>query len=420
LVLHNPLSASTEAYFDDDKLSKIITNLLSNALKFTPKGGEVRVNVAPLDPHEPVLKFHIQDTGIGIAPEQLTSIFDRFYQIDSSVRRSYDGSGIGLALVKELVEVLGGEIRAESQVNQGTTFYLQVPVGGQSWAGVSIEAALPLVAERDWPIREQTPPPLPEATPAGGAPPSKPLLLIVEDNPDLRSYIANLFANEHQVVEAANGQDGLQKALESPPDLLITDWMMPVMDGLTMCQRLKADVRSSHVPVIMLTAKSAVESRLEGFEGGADDYVVKPFHAHELRLKVRNWLQRQAQLRQHYHQLLSEPHETPPVPPVEAAFMERIFQTIDQHLNDAAFGVEHLAEQLQINRRTLQRKVQTLTALSPNELIRNHRLRRALPLLKQGQPIADVAFKVGFENPSYFSKCFREAFGKLPSELIEN
>lgn len=440
LRLISQLPPDTEAYYDADKLSKIITNLLSNALKFTPKGGEIEVKspvaMVALPPNGGTMEIPplgvgglfliISDTGIGIPPAQLASIFDRFYQVDTSVRRSFEGSGIGLSLVKELVEVLKGEIRVESEANKGTTFYLSFPVDAETW-GIIPAATTPITL--DYSKGETLTPFLPEKIREEFVPPSGdreltgtqnvPILLVVEDNTDLRTYIASLFAEHYQVVTAIDGQNGLNQAFEHLPDVVITDWMMPEMDGVTMCQRLKSDTRTSHVPVLMLTAKSAIESRLEGFEGGADDYIVKPFHAIELQLKVRNWLQRQERLRQRYNQQLAQPQEVPPLPEAEGNFMERIFGIIDQHLSDNSFGVETLAEVMQLNRRTLQRKINSLTDLSPNELIRNHRLRRSLSLLKRGESIADAAFQVGFENPSYFSKCFKEVFGQRPSEIGE-
>lgn len=430
LQLISQLHPEPEAYYDADKLSKIITNLLSNALKFTPKGGKVsfecRVQNAECQITDSLDTLHsaldtlaikISDTGIGIPPEQLASIFDRFYQVDSSVRRSFEGSGIGLSLVKELVDVLKGEIRVESEANKGTTFYLSFPVDAETW-GMSEPSTLNQQPESKEAFGFEPTIPLEMHPFVKNQNEKAPLLLIVEDNPDLRAYIAGLFGDIYQVITANDGQDGLAKAFEYLPDVVITDWMMPEMDGVAMCHCLKIDARTSHIPLLMLTAKSAIESRLEGFEGGADDYVVKPFHATELQLKVRNWLQRQERLRQHYNQQLAQLQETPPLPETEADFMERIFGIIDHHLTDSSFGVETLAEAMQLNRRTLQRKINTLTDLSPNELIRNHRLRRSLPLLKQGESIADVAFQVGFENPSYFSKCFKEAFGKKPSEVV--
>lgn len=402
-------SEETVGFIDTDKLSKILTNLLSNALKFTPKGGTVRYEWRIENQH---VHLHISDSGIGIPAEQLPSIFDRFYQVDNSARRAFEGSGIGLSLVKELVGVLKGEILLESVLNQGTTFHLRFPIDAQTWgiaehteetaAAIPQDSMLVLEANATEIINEATQPSV---------------ILIVEDNPDLRTYVASLFGHNYQIMLAIDGQEGLQQALEHIPDLIISDWMMPNMDGVTLCQHLKQDPRTSHVPVLLLTAKAAVESRLTGFEGGADDYIIKPFHATELQLKVRNWLIRQEKLRKHYTEQLQQPLETPPAPQSEGAFMERLFGVIDQHLADTSFGVDNLAEALQLNRRTLQRKVNSLTNLSPNELIRNHRLRRALPLLKQGESIADTAFKVGFETPSYFTKCFKETFGIKPSDV---
>lgn len=434
LQLVSQLPSDTEAYYDADKLSKIITNLLSNAFKFTPKGGEINVEYSMMNdelrgnstaaaaayrssPQRRPLIIQISDSGIGIPPTQLSSIFDRFYQVDSSVRRSFEGSGIGLSLVKELVEVLKGEIRVESEVNKGTTFYLSFPVDAETW-GMNEFSVLSEQAESKETFGFVPAVPIEMEPLLENQNEKVPLLLIVEDNADLRAYIGSLFNDSYQVLTATDGQDGLSKAFEYLPDVVITDWMMPEMDGVMMCQHLKNDTRTSHVPVLMLTAKSAIESRLEGFEGGADDYIVKPFHATELQLKVRNWLQRQERLRQLYKQQLAQAQETPPLPEAEGDFMERIFGVIDQHLADSSFGVDTLSDALQLNRRTLQRKINTLTALSPNELIRNHRLRRALPLLKRGESIADTAFQVGFENPSYFSKCFKEVFGKKPSDMV--
>jgi signal transduction histidine kinase/DNA-binding response OmpR family regulator/tetratricopeptide (TPR) repeat protein len=434
----NRWPVDVEACYDADKLSKIITNLLSNSLKFTPKGGKVAFECRirsdewkgikkeksekdSFDICRLQLDIQITDTGIGIPIAQLPFIFERFYQVDSSVKRSFEGSGIGLSLVKELVEVLKGEIRVESEVGKGTTFYLRFPVDAQSWEIFPSEDRVFNVVE-DKSVNEF--PPLllanSESTAIRSASnDSAPILLVVEDNSDLRTYIADLFSDTYRIITATDGQSGLNQAFDSVPDVVITDWMMPQMDGITLCRHLKNDARTNHVPVLMLTAKSAIESRLEGFEGGADDYIVKPFHATELQLKVRNWLQRQDNLRQLYTQRLAQPQEVPPLPETEKDFMERIFNLIDEHLADVNFGVEALSERLQLNRRTLQRKIGSLTNLSPNELIRNHRLRRALPLLKQGGTIADVAFRVGFENPSYFSKCFKEVFGRRPSDIVE-
>lgn len=424
LQFRNQLSSQTEAYYDADKLSKITTNLLSNALKFTPKGGKVVVEcqlgeaiseTPKQEQSRPQLLMQITDTGVGIPAHELTTIFDRFYQVDNSVQRSFEGSGIGLSLVKELVEVLKGEILVESEIGVGTIFRLCLPVDAHTWDGefATTQSTISTAFDETKPV-EQTSTLIPQPL---IKPDNAPVLLIVEDNPDLGLYIGSLFGDSYQVIRATDGKEGLKQAYEAIPDVVITDWMMPNMDGLTMCHHLKNDRRTSHVPVLMLTAKSAIESRLEGFEGGADDYIVKPFHATELQLKVRNWIQRQERLRLRYQQQLAVPQETTPLPETESEFMEQVFAVIDTHLADVSFKVDTLADSLKLNNRTLRRKINSLTNLSPNEIIRNHRLRRAIPLLKKGENIAEVAFKVGFETPSYFSKCFKEGFGYLPSEV---
>ncbi len=400
----------TDWYFDADKLSKILTNLMGNAMKFTQAGGRVQLSAVitpPVVPSAPaVLQLQVTDSGIGIPAAQLPHIFDRFYQVDDTQTRSAGGSGIGLALVSELVDVLNGTISVTSDIGSGTQFLVRIPVS-------------PIL------VRQEVPDVVPVTgagvlsahTVSGSDPTERGILLVVEDHDDLRQYVCELFAGTYEVLSAVNGRDGLAQAQTIIPDMIITDWMMPDMDGLSLCRQLKADTRTSHIPLLMLTAKTATENRLVSLSNGADDHLTKPFNEQELLLKVRNWLNRQQRLRERYQQQLEQPTETPPLPEQGSAFIERVFSLIDANLADAAFGVEELARHLDLNRRTLHRRLISQTGLPPTEVIRNHRLRRSLPYLKQGQPIADVAFLVGFENPSYFTKCFRETFGHTPTEL---
>lgn len=415
------LSTHTELMFDGDKLSKILTNLLGNALKFTPEGGRVSVQTTIIDSNQDInssqsghLKIQIADTGSGIPVDKLPHIFDRFYQADDASSRLFEGSGIGLSLVKELVDVLKGTIQVESVSGKGTRFNLTLPV----------EKATKELLEADTLPYEHLPnslafqptlsQPTNERIVIDG---TKPIVLVVEDNDELCAYIATLFADQYNVATATDGQEGLKVALDLIPDLVITDWMMPRMDGVTLCRELKADLRTSHIPVLMLTAKAALDSRLGSFESGADSHITKPFHARELTLKVQNWLTRQQQLRQRYQEQLTRPDQPLPIPEGEPVFIQRAVDLIDQHLIDPLFDVEQLADVLSMNRRTLHRKLLALTGLPPSEFIRNHRLQRSLHHLKQGKPIADVAFLVGFQTPSYFSKCFREVYGQRPSDI---
>lgn len=400
---------AAEWLFDTDKLGKILTNLMGNAMKFTPAGGEVQLmaGISQSAAAPALLQICIADSGIGIPAGQIPHIFDRFYQVDDNRTRAAGGSGIGLSLVSELVHVLDGAITVDSQADAGTCFRIAIPV--EPLPVRSFVPALAAVAGQQTVAAEAGSP--------DNNPPDRGVLLLVEDHDDLRQYLCELFAGSYDVVPAVNGLDGLSKAQTLIPDLVITDWMMPDMDGISLCQQLKADARTSHIPLLMLTAKTATENRLISLNSGADDHLTKPFNEQELKLKVRNWLDRQQRLREHYQRMLEQPSETPPLPEQGSDFMERLFALIDANLADAAFGVEELAHSLGLNRRTLHRRLISQTGLPPTEVIRNHRLRRSIPYLKLGQPIADVAFLVGFENPSYFTKCFRETFGHTPKDV---
>lgn len=417
-LIFSKLPLDTVAVFDTDKLGKILANLISNALKFTPAGGQVSVTTI-IDADYQELTIQITDTGSGIPADQLPHIFDRFYQVDDANTRRYSGSGIGLSLVKELVDVLGGSIEASSEFGRGTAFSLRLPISKpvttQSFS-TSEPTTLVTVAKSIQPSHflevPQSINPQSKSTIE-----TKPVLLIVEDNDELRSYIEGLLSEQCYVITTTNGREGLQTSFEQIPDLVITDWMMPELDGIELCQRLKTDQRTSHIPVLMLTAKAAIGSRLNSLESGADDHIAKPFHPRELQLKVQNWIERQHRFRQHYQKQLTSLTETPPLPETDSAFMERVQHLIDLHLTDTVFGVEQLADKMAMSRRTLHRKIASLTGLTPVEVIRNHRLHRSLPHLRQGKPIADVAFVVGFETPSYFAKCFQELFGQKPSDM---
>lgn len=400
------------AYFDADKLEKIVTNLLSNAFKFTPENGRVEVHA---DYNEQELVLKIQDWGIGIKADRLPHIFDRFYQGDDSNIRNYEGTGIGLALVKELIEVLKGTIEVDSQVGKGTIFTVRLPIDKQTWSQSNIENDLGVI-KPSMPIE-----PLP-AYSNYNAPATNelPILLIVEDNTDLRRYIRSQFDTEYQIQEAKDGQEGLEKAKELIPDLVICDLMMPRLDGFGFCKDLKSDMRTSHIPVIMLTAKASLEDRLEGLELGADDYLAKPFNTNELQVRVRNLIQIREKLRQKFNSsqvLIPVVELTPKVITPDDVFLQKMNQIIDQNIINPVFEVETLAEQLTMSPSQLRRKLKALTNQTVIEFIRNYRLDKAAVLLKNKKGnVSEVAFQVGFESLSYFAKVFLERYGKAPSE----
>ncbi|GHB58271.1 ATP-binding protein [Persicitalea jodogahamensis] len=416
-------SQEKEAIFDPDKLEKIVANLLSNAFKFTPNHGRVEVSIA-YSAQE--LLLTVRDYGIGIPAARLPHIFDRFYQVEAEDGYVQEGTGIGLSLVKELVGVLRGNIEVQSEPGQGSTFTVRLPIDPETWAGHSIGEfdVVPVSSPK-------------EADFAGGASRAPevlagqeytdnelPLLLLVEDNHDLRIYIHSIFENNYQVIEATDGEQGLSKARERIPDLVICDVMMPRLDGFGFCKELKADFRTSHIPVIMLTAKATLDDRLEGLRLGADDYLTKPFDRQELSVRVENLLKQREVLRQKYSQELAAPKSINPIKetqsaenhPVRDEFLEKAVALVEAHLADSSFSVEEFSQAMQVSRTQLHRKLKALTGQNSTEFVRNLRLRRAAALLSTGEfTVSEVAYQTGFESLSYFSKSFQELMGVPPS-----
>jgi len=407
------------AYYDEDKIEKIVTNLLSNAFKFTPENGRVTVHVeySP-GPLPAAAIITVTDNGIGIDPQQLPRIFDRFYQTDDGQRRHYEGTGIGLALVKELVHALHGSIEVTSELKKGTEFVVKLPCDQAHWGQMLSTAADSEFSEKpaiDSFAKESN-----DFSNGRPGAPDLPILLIVEDNPDLRTYVRGIFEDHYQLIEARDGQEGFEKALELIPDIVISDLMMPRLDGLGFCKALKSDPKTNHIPVVMLTAKAALEDRLEGLEGGADEYLPKPFNTAELKLRVRNLLQQRQLLQQKYSRIPAAA-EVVPIPSqplsMDEQFLHKANQTLKGYVTASSFDIEKFASEMNMTSTQLRRKLKALTGQTITEFVRNYRLEKAAELLKQkAGTIAEIAFMVGFESPSYFSKTFMEKFGKAPSE----
>ncbi|MCB0584042.1 MAG: response regulator [Phaeodactylibacter sp.] len=397
--------------FDRDKLEKILINLLSNALKFTPNGGSVEAVVnSRTEGGREVLGLKVADSGRGIPPDELDKIFERFYQ-STKTSDGLASSGIGLALTKELVELHGGAIKVESEPGKGTTFTVSLPfekAGPVEEADLEAEAvAMPAVAgqnaEKEGPVKNEAP-----------------TVLIVEDNPDVRAYIKGQLSGQYQILEAENGRAGLELALERAPDLVITDIMMPEMDGMALAEKLKTDERSSHIPVVMLTARAERPDKLEGLETGADDYLVKPFDAEELQARVKNLIEQRRRLRERFSRggLLSP--KAIAVTSVDERFLARLMETIEERMDDETLSVEELAREVGMSRSQLHRKLTALTNKSPNVFLRTIRLQRARQLLEQNAGnTTEVAFMVGFSSLAYFSKCFKDEFGETPTEVAK-
>ncbi|QJD77167.1 response regulator [Spirosoma rhododendri] len=409
-------STDTPTYagrFDADKWEKIMANLLSNALKFTGAGGQV--NVA-LSPTATGIQLIVQDTGIGIAANYLPHIFDRFYQIESSSIRNYEGTGIGLALVSELIARLDGQIRVHSRIDAptGTTFTVDLPVSPAD--GQTGSTAQPLPSTRPLPLSAQS-----IDIPADGTTDNRPLLLLVEDNADLLAFTADALTESYRVLTATNGRIGLELARQELPDLVVTDLMMPEMDGLELTRQLKTDPTTDHIAVILLTARATRQDRLTGLLGGADDYLTKPFDLRELHLRLHNILQRQQTLRDYYQRQFSSPMPAPALPPepsVQDVFLQKLYAIVEAHLDDSTFRAEALAEEVSMSIRTLTRKLTTLAGESPAHLIRTYRLRRATDLLRAGHPVSETAYMVGFEHPANFTTAFKDVYGRTPSDFL--
>ena len=411
-------SEDFDLFADGEKVEKIITNLLSNAFKFTAANGTIHLIITKrtADKQFPVgsAEIKVKDTGIGIKDYDLPKIFDRFYQVDNTTTRQYEGSGIGLALVKELVELHHGSIVVESIIGEGTSFTIHLPLGkdhltSNELASVTSEE---LSQDQTAVILDAL-----EEVDDFDAGLSMPKLLIVEDNADLRYYLRSCLSDNYNVVESPDGNDGYQKAVDQIPDLIVTDLMMPGMDGIELCKKLKANEKTSHIPIILLTAKADHSTKLEGLRTGADDYITKPFSQDELVTRVENLITIRRNLQQKYsRQLLLMPSEID-ADSMEDRFVKKVMTVIEKYMDDSSFSVDVLAREAAMSNIQLYRKLKSLTDFTPNELIRNTRLERAASLLKQrAGNVADVAYQVGFNNLSYFSKCFKEKFDVSPSE----
>jgi signal transduction histidine kinase/DNA-binding response OmpR family regulator/ligand-binding sensor domain-containing protein len=418
-LIFDPEADQLVGYVDKDKFEKILTNLLSNAFKFTGDGGEIRVVLRPVDETaDRWVEMSVADTGIGISAEHIGKIFDRFYQVDSAVARENEGTGIGLALTKELVELHKGTITVQSEQGRGSRFTVRLPVGKEQWSEkeiapgeVDIYAPQSRVVEDLFPEAET-----PKAK-TGRDITGRPVVLIVEDNADVRGYVRGFLSESYEVLEAGNGKEALKSAQEATVDLVISDVMMPEMDGIELCRTLKNDERTSHIPVILLTARATSEGKLEGLDIGADDYVIKPFDAREVLARVKNLIMLRRNLRAKYGQQFTLTASTMEVTTLDERFLKNLKEKIEQHIGDPDYDTETVAYDMCMSRMQLNRKLHALTGYSTHGLVREFRLQRAAELLKKhAGSVADVAYEVGFNNLSHFARVFRERFGVAPSE----
>jgi signal transduction histidine kinase/DNA-binding response OmpR family regulator len=398
------------AFFDKDKLEKIVSNLLTNAFKYTPEQGTVSVSITI---EEGRLRLSVDDSGPGIRKNELDKIFERFYQVEGTHDK---GSGIGLALVKELIEVYRGQISVSSEPGKGSRFKISLPVAKEAFK--EDEFVYGEWKQEETFILSHVHNETETSIGKTAAESQLPLLLVIEDNSDLRHFIKETVQPQYNVVEAINGEEGWQKAAAEIPDIIISDVMMPVMDGFAMTEKLKKDERTSHIPVILLTAKAGQQHKIEGLQTGADDYLTKPFDAAELLTRIHNLVHQRKLLRKKFAgEIILKPSEIA-VTNMDETFLNKVMQAIEINMGEEEFGVEELAKEVAMSRSQLHRKMMALTGQSPSEVLRNTRLLRAKELLqKKAVTPSEAAFRVGFSSHTYFSKCFKEEFGVSPSEI---
>ena len=398
---------------DVEKLERIYFNLLSNAFKFTPENGKVTVRLFALEKEgQPFFRFTVANTGSLISAEHIRSIFDRFYKIDMH----HAGSGIGLALVKAFVEMHGGTIQVESDEKQGTMFTVDLPsccctsspdtssMDMSSMGTSGHESPVELLEGEEEEERNYDS--------------SRMSVLVIDDNADIRSYIHGLLSAEYSVIEAANGSEGIRKAMKYVPDLIISDVMMPGIDGIECCRRLKSELQTCHIPVILLTACSLDEQRIQGYDGGADSYISKPFSSQLLLARIHNLIDSHQRLKQFFGDRQTLAKED--ICDLHKDFVEKFKALIEEKMGDSELNVEDLGREMGLSRVQLYRKIKSLTNYAPNELLRMSRLKRAASLLaSSGMTVAEIAYEVGFTSPSYFTKCYKEQFGESPTEFLK-
>lgn len=398
---------------DIEKIERVFFNLVSNAIKYTPDNGKVTITVSATDTE---LKLSVSDTGYGISAEAINNIFDRFYQVDK-VRPQ--GSGIGLSLAKAFVELHGGTISVESTLGTGSTFTVTLPVTHTDEAP-QIAAPANTTNERTCEeINDEL-----EAADSDDSDPatdSHPLMLVIDDNHDIRLLLSQLLADDYRILCAPDGKEGLRLAARYVPDLIVCDVMMPEMDGLECCRKIKNEVSTSHIPVLLLTACTLDEQRAEGYDSGADGYLAKPFNATVLKARCRSLIEN----RKRITDILAEKAATAKDgvseeirPDVENEFYARFIEIVQSDMGDPELNIDAIASKMGLGRSQLYRKIKSLTNYTPVELLRNLRLKRSRELLvKTRKSISEVGYEVGFSTPAYFTRCFKEAYGETPSEL---
>jgi signal transduction histidine kinase/ligand-binding sensor domain-containing protein/DNA-binding response OmpR family regulator len=414
----NTIEEKLNVFVDKDKMEKIVNNLLSNAFKFTTEGGKIDFTVEKMLNE---IEIRISDNGIGIPDERINKIFNRFYQVDGRQTRETEGTGIGLALTKELVELHKGKTFVESKEGKGTTFTVFLPLGREHLKPEEIVEKEIQVVKSETKVEMELIPELDNRKEKKEIDvfleTEKPLLLIVEDNSDVRSYIISHLENDYRIQEAIDGEDGMNQAIKHIPDLIISDVMMPKMDGFELCNKLKADEKTSHIPIIMLTAKATSQDKIEGYQTGADDYIMKPFDASVLRARIKNLIEIRRKLQEKFS---SDEFVIPgELSSIDERFLNKVLNVINEHISEEDFSIELLSKESAMSKEQIYKKIKALTGKSPSLFLRSIRLVRAKKMIKENKStISEISYLVGFSSPAYFTKCFKEEFGNSPSDLL--
>ncbi len=419
-------------YFDRDKVDKILFNLLTNAFKFTSVSGSIELNISRVQHtfggmEKEAVEIEVKDNGIGIAEESLNKIFERFYQVEQNKGNLVAGTGIGLPLSKGFVDLHHGSITVKSKKDEGSSFAVYFQLGREHYGDDEImteDKEYTRIERQIFPESSQVETDVPGMDQAQISDDyeNRPLLLIVEDNADVSKFIKNCLSDSYRIMTAINGRDAFEKIYIDEPDLIISDVMMPEMDGLEFTRRLKSDIRTCHIPLILLTALSSHEHKIEGLETGADSYIAKPFNKKHLQVRVQRLIENRQQIRKHYQQdVITQFVSENKISQLDSNFLKKCNAIIEKHLTDNEYGVEQVSVEIGLSRVHVYRKIKHLTGLTVSEFIRNIKLKKAAVMLEEsGKSIAEVAYETGFSSPSYFSKCFKDLFNISPTEYVQH
>lgn len=419
-------------YFDRDKVDKILFNLLSNAFKFTSESGCIELNINKVMHkfnaiEREAVEIEIRDNGIGIAEDSLNRIFERFYQVEQKKGNIVAGTGIGLPLSKGFVDLHHGDISVKSKKGEGSSFAVCFQLGKSHFTEAELsnkdieftridKQIFPELSQDDADVENMN------LTYVSDDYENMPLLLIVEDNADVSKFIKSCLVDNYRIMTAYNGIDAFEKIYIDQPDLIISDVMMPEMDGLEFTKKLKSDIRTSHIPVILLTALSSHENKIEGLETGADSYIAKPFNKKHLQVRVKQLIENRQQIRKHYQQdVITQFVKENKISQLDSSFLKKCNAIIEKHLTENEYGVEQMSVEIGLSRVHVYRKIKHLTGLTVSEFVRNIKLKKAAVMLQEsGKTIAEVAYETGFSSPSYFSKCFKDLYNISPTEFVQN